>query len=299
MKSKMNLIKVKITPYSSFASFPKGDMLFGQFAYNSFLKGENIFEDYLSSDPKIIFSDFLPNEYLYKPALPMDSFGVEEDDKKEFKKRNWIKIESLKKGIKIENNEDFKPYEDLKFIKEKLAVRNSLNRTNFRTGDGDDGFAPHSLEEIEFLYQPVVYVMFKEPFSSDDIIDRLNEIGKVGFGKKGSIGKGHFKAHIDKSFNGFDELDSDHYLTLSPTILHKSKDVVEKAYYNIFNRFGKYHSTSTPFKKSLLMADSGAVVKLKEKKKWIGGAVDNGIGKQSFVQGYSIVVPFKFDGKGL
>jgi CRISPR type III-A-associated RAMP protein Csm4 len=136
--------------------------------------------------------------------------------------------------------------------------------------------------------------MFDNTFTKEQIIDRLNRIGKVGFGKKGSIGKGHFRVEIDTEFRGFDEVESDYYITLSPTILHKSKGLIEKAYYNTFNRFGKYHSTSTPFKKPLLMADSGAVVKLKSQEQYIGGAIENGINTQSLVQGYSILVPFKF-----
>ena len=44
------------------------------------------------------------------------------------------------------------------------------------------------------------------------------------------------------------------------------------------------------------MADSGAVVKLKSHQQYIGGAIDNSINDKSFVQGYSIVIPFKFEG---
>jgi hypothetical protein len=70
-------------------------------------------------------------------------------------------------------------------------------------------------------------------------------------------------------------------------------------YYNKFNRFGKYANSNTPFKKPVLMADSGAVIKLKEYRDYIGKAINNGTNKKSFLQGYSILVPFKFDGKGL
>ncbi len=286
----MNLIKVKITPLSSFVTFPKGDTLFGHFAYYSFLKGEKIFENYIEEKPKIIFSDILPDKYLYKPTLPLSSFGVSESDKKDFKKKCWIKIEDLQNG-------KLSKAKELSFYKKELRVRNALDRISYRTGG--DGFDPFSLEEITFTYQPVIYIMYDKPFTEDEILKRLNHIGKVGFGKKGSIGKGHFLAEIDGDFKGFDEVEAQYYLTLSPTILHKSKDIIEDAYYNTFNRFGKYHSSSTPFKKPLLMADSGAVVKLKEKREFIGGAIENGIEKQSLVQGYSILVPFKFDGKGL
>jgi CRISPR type III-A-associated RAMP protein Csm4 len=286
---KMKLIKVKITPHSSFVTFPKGDTLFGHFAYHTFEEDKTIFENYVDEEPKIIFSDILPDEYLYKPTLPLKAFDVDESKKKEFRKKSWIDIKDLQqKGIKKSK--------ELSFYKTDIRTRNSLNRMTF--GTGGEGFDPFSLEEITFLHQPVIYVLYDaEYFDEVTILERLNLIGKVGFGKKGSIGKGHFKAEIDKDFKKFDELKSDYYMTLSPTILHKSKDIIEKAYYNTFNRFGKYHSSSTPFKKPLLMADSGAVVKLKEKRNFIGGGIENGIGdNQSLVQGYSIVVPFKFEG---
>ncbi len=308
----MNLIKVKITPLSSFITFPKGDTIFGHFAYYSFLKGEEIFKNYTEEKPKIIFSDILPNGYLYKPTLPLESFDVKESEKKEFKKKSWIKIEDLQNKSLTTVRSQFNICQDNKccdelsddekrkccvpFYKKELRVRNSLNRVSFTTGA--DGFDPFSLEEIIFNYQPVIYIMYNKPFTKEEILKRLNHIGKVGFGKKGSIGKGHFRAEIDGKFKGFDEVKSKYYLTLSPTILNR-QPYIKDAYYNTFNRFGKYHSTSTPFKKPLLMADSGAVIELKERREYIGRGIDNGINNQSLVQGYSILVPFKFDGKGL
>jgi CRISPR-associated protein Csm4 len=285
---KMKLIKVKITPHSSFVTFPKGDTIFGHFAYYSFLQGEEHFKHYIDEEePKIIFSDILPDGYLYKPTLPLSAFGVDESEKKEFRKKSWIAIEPFKRGELLKAKE-------LSFYKREVRVRNSLNRVTFSTGG--EGFDPFSLEEMTFIYQPVIYVLFDEnSFSKESIEERLNLIGQNGFGKKGSIGKGHFSAKVEEEFKEFDEVESDYYLTLSPTILNKQPNI-EKAYYNTFNRFGKSHGSSTPFKKPLLMADSGAVIKLEEKRAYIGRGIDNGIGNQSLVQGYSIVVPFKFEG---
>jgi len=285
----MKLIKVKITPHSSFVTFPKGDTIFGHFAYYSFLKDEDSFKNYVEEEPKIIFSDILPDGYLYKPTLPLSAFGVDESEKKEFRKKSWIDIASLQQGELLKAKE-------LSFYKTDIKVRNSLNRVTFSTGG--EGFDPFSLEEITFLYQPVIYVLFDEAsFDEEEIEKRLNHIGKNGFGKKGSIGKGHFSAKVDKDFKRFDEVQSDYYLTLSPTILNKQSHI-KKAYYNTFNRFGKSHSSSTPFKKPLLMADSGAVIKLEEKRSYIGRGIENGINTQSLVQGYSILVPFKGDFDG-
>jgi len=286
----MKLIKVKITPHSSFVTFPKGDTIFGHFAYHTFKKDKSIFANYVIDKPKIIFSDILPADYLYKPTLPLNSFGVEESAKKEFRKKAWLKIKNLQEG-------KLHLARACSFYKTNIRTRNSLNRVTFTTGG--EGFDPFSLEEITFLHQPVIYILFDEDsFTQKEILDRLNLIGKVGFGKKGSIGKGHFKAQIDSSFRGFNEVESDYYMTLSPTILNK-QPYIKEAYYNTFNRFGKYHSSQTPFKKPILMADSGAVVKLDTKRDYIGRGLENGINRQSLVQGYSIVVPFKFDGKGL
>lgn len=287
----MKLIKVKITPHSSFVTFPKGDTIFGHFVYHSFLNREEIFENYLNEKPKIIFSDILPNGHLYKPTLPLSAFGVDESQKKEFRKKAWISIENLQDGELLEAKE-------LGFFKTDIKIRNSINRVTFSTDDSGV-FAPYSIEEISFLEQPIIYVLFDEEyFEKSEILEQLNLIGKVGFGKKGSIGKGHFKAEVDDSFKGFDEVESDYYLTLSPTILNKQPNI-KKAYYNTFNRFGKSHSRQTPFKKPLLMADSGAVVKLEKNQEYIGRSIDNGINSKSFIQGYSIVVPFIFDDKGL
>ena len=243
----------------------------------------------MEEEPKIIFSDILPDEHMYKPTLPLSAFGVDESEKKEFRKKSWIDISSLQQGELLKAKE-------LSFYKSEIKVRNSLNRVTFSTGE--EGFDPFSLEEITFIYQPVIYVLFDEAsFDEEEIENRLDHIGKNGFGKKGSIGKGHFSAKVDTDFKGFDEVKSDYYLTISPTILNKQPHI-KKAYYNTFNRFGKSHSSSTPFKKPLLMADSGAVVKLEEKQSYIGRGIENGINTQSLVQGYSILVPFKFNGKG-
>lgn len=286
----MTTIKVNITPLSSFATYPKGDMIFGHFAYQTFLNGQEELKNYLNEEPKIIFSDFLPDGYLYKPSLPLKCFEVDDSDKKDFRKKEWISIDNLQNG-KLDS------CEDIKFYKTEIQVRNTLNRLTFTTDDSGQ-FAPYALQEISFTHQPVIYVSYnKDKFNEKEIVERLNRIGKIGFGKKSSIGKGLFKAEIDNNFNGFKTVESDYVLTISPTFLHNQKNKIDTAYYNLFNRFGKYHDSSTPFKKPILMADSGAVLKLKKFLSHIGRAVNNGIddNKPSFVQGYSITVPFKLN----
>jgi len=285
----MKIIKLEITPHSSFISFPKGDMLFGHFANTLFLQGDERLKDYLHQKPKIILSDFLPDGYLPKPTLPLENFGVKDSDKKDFRKKHWISIENLQNGQLHE-------CENITFYETNTMIRNSINRNTFSTDDSGV-FAPYGMEEFVFSIMPVVYVMFDESFKADEIVTIFNAIGKSGFGKKSGIGKGQFSVKQDSDFQGFQQLDTQYYLTLSPTFLHHQN--IKNCYYDTFNRFGKYANANAPFKKPVLMANSGAVIELEKKQEYIGKGVNNGTKSPSFVQGYSILVPFKFDGKGV
>jgi len=279
----MKLLKLKITPLSSFSTFPKGDMIFGYFAYLLFQQGDKRLGNYLNDSPKIIISDFLPNGYLPKPTLPLDSFGVDDSEKKEFRKKNWIKIENLQNG-KFE-------FEEFGFFSNYMNVRNSINRKTFSTDDSGV-FAPYSLEEMRFLKQPVCYVLYNENyFDEKKILEVFEKMGKYGFGKKATIGKGQFRVEIENY--SFKDINSKYYISLSPSFPTK------KAYYNTFNRFGKYSYSNTPFKNPTILADTGAVIISDKKIEYIGKSLDNGIEKTSFIQGYSILIPFEFDGKGL
>jgi CRISPR-associated protein Csm4 len=284
----MKLIKFRVFPKSTFASLPIANMIFGHFAKLLYLKKDNRIDSYLDN-PSIIFSDFLPDDYCYKPTLPLEKFDISEDDKKEFRKKEFIKIKFLQNG-------ELSECEKLEFFENKQVIRNKINRNTFTTGENE--FAPYSIDENEFKTNIVLYVLFDEnTFKKDDIEDILNEIGKSGFGKKSSIGKGQFEVSIDESFSGFKSIDTDYYITLSSTIFKKEE--ISLAYYDVDTIFGKFHSTNKPFKKPVLFAKAGAVVKTKEKKEYIGKAIDNSYfeDEKSFVQGYSIVLPFDLKDK--
>jgi CRISPR-associated protein Csm4 len=278
----MKLIKLKVIPKSSFASIPIANMIFGHFAKFLYLKNDNRLDSYLKT-PSIIFSDFLPDGYIYKPTLPLDRFNISEDDKKEFRKKEFIKIDIIQDG-KI--NE----CEELDFFIQKQVIRNKINRNSFTTGE--DNFAPYSIKEYEFKTDVSLYVMFdEEVFKEGEIIEILNMVGRSGFGKKSSIGKGQFIVNLDTKFRGFKDIGSDYYITLSSTIF--KKDEISLAYYDVNTFFGKFYASSTPFKKPVVFAKAGAVVKLKENKKFIGKALNNSYtDEKSLIQGYSIVVPF-------
>jgi CRISPR-associated protein Csm4 len=281
----MRLIKIKIIPKSSFASLPTGDMIFGHFAKFLYFNKDIRLDNYLQK-PQIIFSDFLPDNYLYKPTLPLSEFGVDDDEKKDFRKKEFISFENLQNGNLLN-------CEEVDFFEERNVIKNSINRKTFSTDDSGV-FAPYSIKELFFVNNIVLYALFDETiFKLEEVENILSLIGKSGFGKKSSIGKGQFEIEIDKNFKGFKKIDSNYYITLSPTIFNKN-DEIENCFYDVWSKFGKFHSSQTPFKKPVVFAKSSAVVKLKNKKEYIGKALNNGYEKKSFVQGYSIVIPFEY-----
>ena len=133
-----------------------------------------------------------------------------------------------------------------------------------------------------------MYVLFDDSFTLEEIKDKLNLIGKSGFGKKSSIGKGQFEVEVDENFKGFKTFDTNYYLTLSSAVF----DGVKNAFYDVWTKFGKFHSSNTPFKKPVVFAKPSAIIQT-DKKEYIGKAVDNGYNETSFVSGYSIIIPIK------
>ena len=286
----MELLTLKITPLSHFGTLPKGDTIFGQIVAYFFLDKNNIFENYLNEKPKLIVSDMMPYGYVYKPNLPLDCFKSKNDkevDKKDMRKRKFISLENLQKG-------DLHLCEKVDFIDEFVTIKNSINRTTFTT-DGDD-FAPYGVDEKVFFKELWMFVLVENTIK-EKVLDTIKQIGKYGFGKDGNLGKGNFDIEILE--NTIENVDSKYALSISPTIL-KDENIIH-SWYEPFTRFGKYgldNAHANAFKKPTLMADSATVVILKDRKKYFGSCINNGLkNKPSFLQGYSIAIPFNIKDK--
>jgi len=278
----MKLIAFKIKPKSNFATIPKGDTIFGQIVSFSYKMGYNLFDNYLTK-PNLIVSDMMPFGYLYRPTLLSNCFKIDdkEIEKKELRKKRFISLEDLQNGklYKCEN---------VDFYDEVLTVKNSINRDVFSTTKED--FFPYSLIEYSFKNYLWMFILVEKDIETK-VINIIKKISHIGFGKKATIGKGFFD--IEEIENPIKDFDTDYHMSISPTIL-KSYD---KAYYDVFVRFGKFgldRSVENAFKKPVILADSGAIIKSKLKDKYFGDAIDNGYkDKNSFLQGYSIAIPIK------
>jgi len=283
------LYKATISPTSSFITPLKGDTIFGQmcwavrFKYGK-EKLENLLSDY-EKNPFLIVSDGFVSGYLPKPNMPSDLLKEKTEDKKQNRKKIWLRLDELQKG-KFSHAKTDKEVGN--FEKKEPIIRNALNYKTFHTGDG---FDPYSLEETS-LGKKDIYLLSDERLKKDELKELLEFVGLYGYGKKATIGKGRFEVDsfeqivLPKSSKRFMAL-----CAFSPEGLE-----CKNIYYNTFVRFGKTGSqraTTNAFKKPLILADCKAVVEFEEKKElsYIGKAIKNISTYKDIVhQGYSIVV---------
>ena len=265
----MKLYCLTITPLSSFLTIPKGDVLYGQIL--SFLSFKEDIEEFKDS---FVVSDMMPFNYFYKPNLPLEYFN--EEDKKKLRKKRFINLKSLQKDLVPE-----KVY----FDKKNIVIKNSINRLTFTTSNG---FDPFSIEEIN--YTKIWMFLMCEEDKKDILLKTIEKIGVYGFGKKSSIGKGQFRIDEVKEFE-FNDIETTTYLAISPFV----KENNDKVYYEPYVKFGKYglNRSKNPFKKPVILCDSGSVIKLNSKKKVYGKIIENGSIEKSYTQAKTILVPMK------
>jgi len=280
----MELIALKIRPLSAFSTVPKGDTLFGHIVAYDFLTGGRIFENYLNEKPKLIVSDMMPLGYVYRPKLPLECFvkNIDKKDRKKWRKKEYIKIDDFLDG-------NFSMCEEVEFWSERQVIKNSINRVTFTTDS--ENFAPYENRETVFSRELWVLMLVEKEIKKR-VLELIKMVGKFGFGKDTTTGKGYFEVKEIEARKI--DLDSNYYMSISPVILEGEKFI--QCWYEPFTRFGKFgldKAHGNAFKKPVLMANSGAVVKSDKKIKFFGKAKNNGNDKPSFLQGYSIALPFK------
>lgn len=195
---------------------------------------------------------------------------------------------------------------------EKTAVlcgfsepHNSISRLTMTTGEGM--FAPRT--ELALSYAPgvrlVIFVLL-EPAATDaeKVRTGLEQIGKAGYGKDASTGKGRFRvvAHHDLPLPHTPSANACY--TLGPSV--PERDTFSEQFFSPFVRFGKHGDqlakSNRPFKNPVIMADEGAVFVPKNSqsfsKPYLGRSVHNtsAVLETTVAQGYSIYLPLRLEG---
>ncbi|MDR2789831.1 MAG: hypothetical protein LBB59_02500 [Campylobacteraceae bacterium] len=293
----MQLLKTTIEPVSNFADNPRGDTLFGQLCWMIRFKfGNERLEELLQNydeEPFMIVSDAFPSGYLPKPKLPLckllASEYIKTTDKKEERKKQWIKLDDLL---------TFKEFHSLSKEEKDEAVNVMHNSINYQTLTTDgEHFAPYGVHEIAMNKKDIYFLIDEARFSLGDLTNTFELLGSYGYGKNSSIGKGRFNVLLKPfetvNFGG----QSNSVMTLSP---FSSQDLkCEAIYYEPFTRFGKkgaLRARENPFKKPLLLADTASVIVFKapHAKPYAGKAIRGHASHGDIVhQGYAITAAIK------
>jgi CRISPR-associated protein Csm4 len=288
----MFLYKTRIVPESSFVTPLRGDTLFGQLCWGVVHRfGEKRLTELLSrydEKPFVVLSDGFAPGYLPKPTLPPALLGESPEEKKTNRKKRWLTPETLVAGeyTQAKTDEEVDCTEN-----EILTLHNSLNYETFRTEK--EIFAPYGMTERELSERELYLLLDEEQVSAEEIAEALRIVAQMGYGKESGIGKGRF------SFTPFEKIEhpaeGKTFMALSPLCLENVQ--VEDTWYEPFVRFGKHgdvRAKKAPFKKPLLLADTGAVLQFshREVRPYVGRAL-RGISEahpDTVHQGYAIAI---------
>ncbi len=288
----MKLYKTTVQPLSRFGTPLQGDTLFGQLCWAiRFLEGEarltKLLENYHTA-PFVVVSDGFVCGYLPKPKMPSSLLGESPEDKKENRKKIWLTPEALQQG-------DFtnaKRNDEVGIVEETIqTMHNSLNYKTFMTSS-DGKFAPFGETEFQTGDRDV-YVLIDESQADKSSIERaLRHIGRYGYGKNASTGKGRFEITPFEATHWRQE--GKRWMALSA---FSAQGIEATLYAEPFTRFGKAGANRAykqPFKKPVLLAACGSVVvyDTQQDHSYIGKAIQgiSDLYEDILHQGYAITI---------
>jgi CRISPR-associated protein Csm4 len=181
---------------------------------------------------------------------------------------------------------------------------NTINRLTMTTGTGP--FAPFNQDAS--YYHPgltLAMLVLVDPSQTDgERIERgLERVGRWGYGRDASTGKGRFTIESRRQVELPPAADGDACYTLAPCV--PEAGAFDPAHFVPFVRFGKHGDRlaqgGNPFKNPVIMADDAAVFRPKNpvtfERPYIGRAV-SGVSKslpETRVQGYAPYLPLKME----
>ena len=282
----MKTYRFKLHPRTAFGTPLLGETLFGSLCWairHQFgeEKLEELLDGYTEGRPFCVVSDAFPTGFVPLPALPQRLWNTSStDDRKYLKKKAWLPFNCLKDAQREEWRNlartdaevllDLNPSgcegKSLRFDAE--ASHNTINRETLTTGEGE--FAPYLQSQIwhhQCIALDVYVVLDEERFALEDLVSTLVSVGLTGFGRDASIGLGKYE--IDEELEVVqDDKESCTCLALASCALGEVENIDSKGtFYRVKTHFGRhgaeYAIGGQPFKRPILLAQSGAVIALK------------------------------------
>ena len=281
----MKSLKLTIEFKSPLGSMLLSDTIFGHFCWEyRDIFGEDklkeVLEDF-ESNPFIVFSDGFVKDTLPMPFLKPKSlnemkgyfkekFGDDFDyysNVKRLKKARFVKVDffkSLKEDLEL-----FALYDYIHKSKTKTAhfIRNSVHRITNTVQDG-----LYSTTEV-FYGEPVdIYVKYDEGRIDKSTIKKVFEsIGRFGFGRDKSTGKGRFEVvEIEDEPKVLARKSTKTFISLSSGVPDEDCEVLYGKTFTKFGKHGRGPILKNPFKNPVVLFKSGSVFSFKMEKEAYG-----------------------------
>lgn len=270
----MQAFKLTLCPETAFGTPLVGDTLFGQICWGIVEQfGEAVLAEclqgYTEHKPFLVVSDAFPAGYLPLPTLP-SSYWQEgsETDRKKLKKRRWLPLPALNTPCETWQQQAKSSSDIVQYLQsEHTQPHNSINRQTHTTVAGGQ-FAPYESEQIWYAAGSSweIYLLLDEGrLKAEDVQQVIRNIGYSGYGRDASAGLGKFSISAWETTDLFDQQSGgDTVWTLAPCCPQNQGFDAENSFYNIQTRFGRHGNiqatAGSPFKKPILMAQTGAVL---------------------------------------
>ncbi len=267
----MESLKITLKPRSSFASPLMSDTLFGNFCWQFVeLYGERRLEKCLQNpEPFIAFSDGFPSGFLPKPLLKPQG----QADKRH-KKLSFVRKDTLLNTHPLTETRLFQNLTEEDFLnlplKQKRIFKNTINRLSNQTSH------LYSTEETFFEEGLCfdVYLKYQSHLiKKEEIYEVLTNMGKAGYGKDASTGKGRFEI---KECETSPEIlrprpDCKSFMSLSHGLPDSS---IKRGYFKTITKFPKHGGylaiAANPFKNPIILTIPGSVFFVNEIKEVYG-----------------------------
>lgn len=269
----MKTYRLKLRPRSSFLTPWQADTVFGNICWIIALREgiealQQFLRSYRENDPFFILSDGFPRNLFPAPLhlSLIKSKGETFDDykkDKESKRISWIYEESFEAIMNGNMDAQIKGVSEA--YKTFTTLHSTISRVTGTTGDEGSLFEleEHALNTSRGESDIIsVYCKIKDGYE-DTLLSLFQDLSRIGYGKKKSIGKGAFD--IEGHLETFDKLDglpgANGFMSLSSFIPAKTDPT--KGFYKVFVKYGKlggeYAFCGNPFKKPLVMLTAGSV----------------------------------------
>lgn len=309
----------KIKPISSYITPWQSDTIYGHILWGIFLMyGEeelkNIINDFKNFKSPFIISDgFIDGKmpFIKKQTVKRETnkkiaenlnISLAEVIKKRkiINKISDITLEEFNKLRGNYTNEQFildrlkeKNIKKEKLLQQTIVMHNIINRHTGSITDNGLFFSKETFTDKEIH----IFIKLRNNYPAEKFKKVLNFIENNGYGKKSSVGKGHFKTISFEKFDNFPTIENaDGFIVLS-NYIPKEFDYEKVIYENPLIKFGKVSSmgenADIPFKKPFACFKAGSVFKKGGNEK-LGKVLENIHYDKKIVQ---IGIPFTLEVK--